>query len=181
MRGSSGEGRTGEGWYDSRTDPRGTTMAPANYQTIFEVGLKSFAWGTLFHPTIAIVIGLAVVRFSRGREYLQFVGGSAALFGALIFVIGVTRLVPEFVEIRHAYATGDSSVVQGTVEDFHPMAMLGPSKESFSVHGVNFSYYVGDSSPCFHNDPRSRGPIHTGLDVRIYFKDGCIQRVDVRR
>jgi|HubBroStandDraft_1064217.scaffolds.fasta_scaffold02739_4 hypothetical protein len=156
-------------------------MTSANYQTVFEIGLKSFAWGTLFHPTIAIVIGLALIRFSRGRGYLQVVGGCGALSGALIFVIAVLRLVPEFIEIRHAYAKGDSSIVQGTVEDFHPMPMLGPSKESFSVNGANFSYYVGDATPCFHNDPLHRGPVHAGLDVRIYYKDGCIQRVDVRR
>ena len=156
-------------------------MTPANYQTVFEIGLKSFPWGALFHPTIAIVIGLALIRFSRGKEYLQVAGGCGAFFGALIFVIATLRLVPEFIEIRHAYAKGDSSVVQGTVEDFRPMPILGPSKESFSVHGIDFSYYVGDTTPCFHNDPRYRGPVHAGLEVRIYYKGDCIQRVDVRR
>lgn len=156
-------------------------MTQTNYQTIFEIGLRSFAWGALFHPTIFIVIGLLLVRFSKGRAYFQFVGGAGALFGGLIFLLAAIVMVPEFIDARHAYVKGDTSIIQGTVENFRPTHALGPSEESFSVKGVKFSYYIGDSTPCFHNDPRFKGPLHAGLDVRIYYKDACIQRVDVRQ
>jgi|SRR5208282_1446155 len=156
-------------------------MTSTTYQTVFELGLRSFPWGALLHPTIFIAIGLVLVRFSGGRKYLQLVAGAGALFGVLGFLLLAIRYVPEFIQARHAYATGDTSVIQGKVEDFHPMPALGPAKESFSVAGVGFSYYVADSTPCFHNDPPHKGPIHSGLDVRIYYNDHCIQRVDVRR
>jgi hypothetical protein len=89
------------------------------------------------------------------------------------------RLVPNFIAQRHAYRNGDSSVVEGTVEYFHPAPELGAAKEFFRVNGVNFLYNVLDSTPCFHNSPLQRGPIRQGLTVRIYYKDECIQRVDI--
>jgi hypothetical protein len=127
------------------------------------------------------VIGLILVRFSGGRKGWQIFGAVGALFGALFFLIMILVLVPDYVKHRRAYVSGKSSVVQGTIEDFHPMPMLGAAQESFTVNGVQFSYNVLDAIPCFHNAPPHRGPIRPGVLVRIYYRDECIQRVDVQK
>jgi hypothetical protein len=56
---------------------------------------------------------------------------------------------------------------------------LGPAIESFSVSGTPFSYNALDDTPCFHNAPVHRGPIREGLNVRLHYYEGCIQRVEV--
>lgn len=151
-----------------------------DYRTIFEIGVRSFPWVGLLHPTIFIALGLLLFRFSGGKETLRVFGAIAACFAALFFVILALVLVPEFVKQWRAYANGKSVVLEGTVEEFHPMPSLGPANESFSVQGVQFSYNVLDSTPCFHDAPPRKGPIRQGLNVRIYYTDACIQRVDVR-
>ena len=151
------------------------------YQSIFEIGFRSFPWFTLLHPVPFIVVGALLFRFVKGRQIYQAVGILVATFATLIFLLGSVRLVPEFIADWHTYKRGDSSVVEGVVENFYPAPTLGPSKESFSVHGIIFSYYVDAASPCFSNAPAHSGPIRPGLNVRIHYKGGCIQRVDVRR
>jgi hypothetical protein len=129
-----------------------------------------------------VLIGFALVRFSGGKQIRKVVGAGviiASLF-FLMLLLGI-RLVPDFLEYRHDYAIGNYKVVEGRVENFRPMPQLGPANESFSVAGVDFSYNVLDSAPCFGNTPAHEGPIHSGVEVRIYYTDECILRVDVRR
>jgi hypothetical protein len=159
----------------------GERMAQPDYKTIFEIGIKSFPWSVLLHPVFFIVIGLIVVRFAKGKQFYQIVGGFVAGLATFFFLLLSMRLVPDFVELRSAYRRGDSTVVKGIVENFHPAPVLGGLKESFIIHGVVFSYYLLDANACFHNDPPRRGPIRAGLDVQIFYKDGCIQRVDIRQ
>lgn len=155
-------------------------MLQSDYQTVFEIGIRSFSWSGLLHPVPFIVIGVLLFRFTRGKRVYQIVGALGAMFATLLFLVAVVSLVPEFVKLRRAYRSGDSSLVEGIVENFHPAPVLGALKESFSVRDVVFSYFPGDTTPCFHNDPPRRGPVRPGLDVRVYYKDGCIQRVDTR-
>lgn len=159
----------------------GVAMIQASYQTIFQIGLKSFPWSTLLHPIPFVVIALVLVCLPGRRQFLKAFGSITAVLAALFFLILVLKLVPDFVAQRQAYAKGATSVVVGTIQDFQPAPILGPTNESFTVQGVPFSYNVLDASPCFHNAPAHKGPVRGGLDVRIYYKDGCIQRVDLLR
>jgi hypothetical protein len=156
-------------------------MAQPDYKTIFEIGIKSFPWSVLLHPVFFFCYRTDRRSIRQGQAVLSdcrwFRSGTCHFF----FLLRSMRLVPDFVELRSAYQSGDSSIVKGIVENFHPAPVLGGLKESFSVHGVVFSYYLSDTTPCFQNDPPRRGPIRAGLDVQIYYKDGCIQRVDVRQ
>jgi hypothetical protein len=155
-------------------------MLQPDYQTVFEIGIGSFPWTGLLHPVPFIIIGALLLRFSRGKQIYKIAGAIVAAFATFFLLIAAMTFVPEFVKLRRTYRSGDSSLVEGIVENFQPAPVLGALRESFSVHGVVFSYFPGDATPCFHNDPARRGPIRPGLDVRIYYKDGCIQRVDIR-
>jgi hypothetical protein len=53
-------------------------MAQPDYKTIFEIGIKSFPWSVLLHPVFFFVIGLIVVRFAKGKQFYQIVGGFVA-------------------------------------------------------------------------------------------------------
>jgi hypothetical protein len=151
-----------------------------NYETVFELGFRSFPWDGLSHPVPFILVGLLLFRFGR-MQIFKAIGIIGAIFGTLLFLLGAVTLVPAFAELRDAYKSGHSSVVEGIVENFHPAPHLGAAEESFYVGGINFSYNALDMTPCFHNAPIHKGPIREGLNVRIFYNDACIQRLDVRR
>ncbi|MGB6546852.1 MAG: hypothetical protein WBE97_14635 [Candidatus Acidiferrales bacterium] len=151
------------------------------YKTIFEIGFKSFPWGTMLHPLPFILAGILLFRFAKRKAFYKATGLVVSVLGGLFFCVLATVLVPNFIELRHAFKSGDSSIVEGVVEDFRAAPLLGPADESFSVHGVDFSYNALDATPCFRNAPFHKGPMQSGLTVRIYYNDGCIQRIDVRK
>jgi len=155
-------------------------LAPAEYQTIFEINVASFPWSAFLTPCLCILLGIAFYRFSKMKLF-QLFGLIASAVGLFFVLLYCTALIPKYVRLRHAYKNGQTKLIEGPIENFHPMPSLGPSKESFSVGGVLFSYYVGEDSPCFTNGPQRKGPIHESLNVRIFYDDECIQRVDVRK
>ncbi len=154
-------------------------MTQVNYQIMFEIGLGSFPWARVVHPLIFVVIGLLLARFLKSRQIYLVMGVSMASLASLFLLISLVIFVPNFIKLRSAYVSGKSSIVEGAVENFRPAPKIGPARESFSVHGVLFSYNALDDTPCFHNAPLNGGPILDGLDVRIHYDEGCIQRVDI--
>jgi hypothetical protein len=152
-----------------------------HYLTVFEIGFKSFPWGGLWHPIPFIFAGILLFRFGKSRQLYQTIGLIVAVLATIIFLLVAVSLVPNSIELRRAFRSGNTSIVEGVVENFHPAPLLGVADESFSVSGVSFSYNALDSTACFHNAPFRQGPIRSGLAVRIYYKDGCIQRLDVRQ
>ena len=156
-------------------------MNPTEYKTVFEIGLHSFPWADLAIPGLLAGLGLGLYKISR-QQTGQLVGSLMIIFGILFFGLLSTTDISKFLELRRAYVNERSSVIEGPVENFRPMPALGPASESFTVRGVNFSYNVLDSTPCFHDAPAHFGPIRPGQLVRVYYQHagGCIQRLDIR-
>ncbi len=154
-------------------------MTHVNYQTVFEIGFGSFPWARVVHPLIFVAVGLLLVRFLKGKQPYVVVGVFMASLASVFLLISLVIFIPNFVKLRSAYVSGKSLIVEGVVENFRPAPSIGPAKESFAVCGVLFSYNVLDDTPCFRNAPLHGGPIRDGLDVRIHYDEGCIQRVDI--
>jgi hypothetical protein len=152
-----------------------------NYQTVFEIGLRSFPWAIFVVPTLFIIAGGALVRYPRGKQIRQAVGGILIILSILFIVLMAGGAVTDFIEARYDYSRGHFSVIEGAVENFHPMPHEGHQQESFTVNGVAFFYSDFDSSPCFRNASSRGGPIRPGLAVRIAYHQGCILRLDIRR
>jgi len=154
-------------------------MTQGNYHTAFQMGFRSFPWAAVAHPLIFVAIGLLLVRFLKDRKPYLVIGIFMASLASLFVLLSLMNFIPKFLKLRSAYVSGRGSTVEGLVENFRPAPTLGPARESFSVRGVWFSYSALDDTPCFHNAPLHSGPIRDGLDVRIHYDEGCIQRVDV--
>lgn len=152
--------------------------ASPEYRTIFEIGFHSFPWSAFLNPSLCIMLGIAFYRFSS-RQLFKAFGFVAIIVGTIFFLLASVSVIPMSIRLRKAYVSGRTTTIEGAVEDFRPMPALGPSRESFSVKGVAFSYFVGDFTPCFTNAPPLKGPVHAGLAVRVFYDDGCIQRVDI--
>ena len=154
-------------------------MTPEQYQTVFELGFKSFPWIDWLHPCILVVIGLGLYKFAK-RQFVKAVGFLGLVVSTIFFLITSIIYIPDSIRKYYEYKHGRSSIVEGSVENFRPMLMLGPSEESFTVNGVDFAYNAGTDS-CFRNGPYHKGPIRSGMKVRIVYNGTCIQRVDVAR
>lgn len=156
-------------------------MVQIDSQMVFQIGLRSFPWARVLHPLPFAVVGFLLFRFCRSKRIYQVTGLVVASLALVFLLVALVAFVPSFLKVRSAYLSGRSSVVEGVVEDFRQAPELGPARESFSVRGIIFSYNALDDTPCFHNAPLHEGPIRGGMDVRIHYNDGCIQRVDVLR
>jgi hypothetical protein len=154
-------------------------VTPTEYQTVFELGLRSFPWSVFIVPSGLMALGSALFRFFK-QEIARVVGGVLFAFGAVLLVILCVEVPSRFNQLRRAYMAGETSVTEGQVENFQPVPFLGPSTESFFVNGVHFSYNVGDSTPCFHDAFPHKVPIRPGQFVRVHYNNGCIQRLEIR-
>lgn len=155
-------------------------MTQPVYHTVFAIGLHSFPWGSIWFFALPIAIGLALVGFARGKQIRKAVGAAVIVFSLFSLLLISMSSVSQFMTERHAYASGQFSVVEGKIENFRPMPALGRADESFSAGGVSFSYNVLADTSCFHN-AHPHGIIRSGLDVRIFYTDGCILQLDVRQ
>lgn len=154
-------------------------MTQENYQTIYQLGLQSFPWASVFRLLIFIAGGLLLARLFKRKSVYVVLGLFVTSIASLILLASLVVVVPNFINLRRSYVSGKSSIVEGVVENFRPAPTIGPARESFSVRGVLFSYDALDDTPCFHNAPLHDGPLREGLVVRIHYHDECIQRIDV--
>ena len=155
-------------------------MLAPEFQTVFEIGWRTFPWKGVVGPLLVGIAGLAMFKTAGQNGLRQGVGFLLMLAGfGMSALIGLTD-ISAWQDARAHYLRGDTKVVEGTVENFQPPPYIGPTRESFTVGKVTFVYYPGSSTPCFANSPLRRGPIRSGAIVRIHYFEGCIQRVDIQ-
>lgn len=134
--------------------PLGKQVNSPGFEVVFEIGRRSFPWTMFLSPAPFLVFGLLAMRYAPGKRPIFRVTGAAfASFAALFLLIGAIVFVPEFFSLWRDYKNGNSTVVEGIINNFHPAPNIGPTRESFSVNQTSFSYNVLDASPCFHNAP----------------------------
>ena len=87
------------------------------------------------------------------------------VFGAMIFIL----MRSSYLESRGKLGPGRFEVVEGCVEDLHPMPVRGGELESFSVHGIKFTYSDYESTPGYNRTISHGGIIGKDLMVRISY------------
>ncbi len=78
--------------------------------------------------------------------------------GPLLLILGIITVPDIFSEhfyLRECLETKDYLVVEGFVEDYHPMPASGHDRERFSIDGIDFEYtnfsdHVGYNLPASH-------------------------------
>jgi hypothetical protein len=169
------------------------------YVTVFEITQKPFEWWWPAFGLIFVVIGSFLIKFGpwfdRNKDLkkpgLNFaidsrlIGWSFVVFasGCTLFALGGTYST--YREAVQAYRTGQYSMVEGVVEDFHPMPYEGHQNECFRVKKEKFCYSDYAVSPSFNQSASHGGPIRAGLPVRIAYYEGdnfqaYILRLEIR-
>lgn len=101
-------------------------------------------------------------------------------FALLWLGVGTIPMWLEYTKLQKAYRLGNFSVVQGTVENFHPMPPQGHASECFSVTDQTFCYANTVISASFNQDSAHGGPIRAGLPVRVSYIGEDILKIEVR-
>jgi hypothetical protein len=154
-------------------------LAP-EFQTVFEVGWRTFPWKDFVGPLLFGIVGIVFAKTAGRNGLWQGIGFLMMLGGFGMAAVLFTADEDVWQTARADYLRGDTKVVEGTVENFQPAPYVGSIRESFTVGKVTFVYYPGSSTPCFANAPLRRGAIRSGAVVRIHYFEGCIQRVDIQ-
>lgn len=118
--------------------------------------------------------------FRRQTKWLIF-NWFVFLFAVAWTAIASFTIVSRSLDASEALRSGKCEVVEGRVENFHPMPRGGHDTERFQVDGTPFSYSDYIVSAGFNNAASHGGPIREGLQVRICHQSGVILRLEVAR
>ncbi|MDB5201708.1 MAG: hypothetical protein JWQ27_1117 [Ferruginibacter sp.] len=144
--------------------------------------------GVMILPFVFFIIGLGIFFYSKKkadnktpaksstykRIYGMIFGVVFALFSGLIGAFVITSNLGAYRATRNIYKTKRFHIVQGKVDNYHPMPEGGHDTERFTVNGVAFKYGDYDVTDYGYNNAASKGGvIKEGLFVRIcYFNNG---------
>jgi len=82
----------------------------------------------------------------------------------------------------NAYRDKQYEIVEGPVEVLHQQPKTGHSKgDVIRVNGKEFVVDYFYATPAYHNTIAHKGILNVGTYARIYYSDGEILRVDVRK
>ncbi len=148
-----------------------------NYKTVFLVtdnGLHIIH----FAPIIPIVIGLGISLYhykydkdiTHERTLKIIKGVLTTIISSIIFLLTFPDDFSSLKELKRIYNAGEYKVVEGVIEDFHPMPRSGHEMESFTVNNINFKYSDFVINHCFNNTASHGGPIkQNGQQVRLSY------------
>jgi hypothetical protein len=149
-----------------------------HYRTVFEITQKGFDWWFPAAGLGGIAFGAIFIKIGKARKWFGYYMVGFSILWTLL-VAGSMSL--DYYKAHMAYRTGQFSVVEGPVEDFHPMPYTGHQDECFSVQRKTFCYSDYDVTAGFNNSMSHGGPIRAGLPVRIAYYKQEILRIDVRQ
>jgi hypothetical protein len=153
------------------------------YRTIFEISNKGFTWWFALVGLLPAIPGAAFWAVRKGHQDSWRVKLSRYFFPGFALLWLCVASIPmwlDYTRLQNAYRKGAFSIVQGEVENFHPMPPQGHSAECFSVKEERFCYGDAIISAGFNNDSAHGGPIRAGLPVRIAYVGDDILRLEVR-
>lgn len=151
---------------------------------IFDTATKPFAWEPIWACGGAFLFG-GVIIFLKKINFRRALSAKWGYFMILCAVpaagYDVARWYLSLRDHAKALASHRYEVIEGVVENLHPMPDDGSSNESFTISGHTFSYndYVElNPTTCFNQTMPHKGPIRNGLLLRIRFTDQCILQIE---
>jgi hypothetical protein len=143
-------------------------LASVDYRTVFEPHLVW--WPSTLALLLAAGAGYSAYLARENGQRTRGLLASVVAMGAAAWSIGAGVIsAAEYFSFRHALASGATKVVEGTVDQLHPVAPGGHGAETLTVQGVRFSYTPAATGAAFHASSRYGGPIQAGGQVRIHY------------
>jgi len=163
----------------------------SDFTTVFEITRNSNgAFGDeVFRLLIGVValfgsLGLLVRNWRRRDGAKDYIGPVFVLIWSLIWLY--MHLLPKvFGHIKklvNAYHHKRYEIVEGPVQVLHQQAATGHTKgDVIRVNGKEFEVNYFYATPAYHNTIAHKGALNAGTYARIYYYNGEILRVDIRK
>jgi hypothetical protein len=159
------------------------SMGAIDYELVFDAADGEAPWPPIAFCLLFVGIGVLLVWSSRieppprawrgwfrtnptlrkGYALFWLCGSSLATMAAAVGILG------SHWDLQRAIREGRTSVVEGRVQEFHPMPYSGHDTERFVVGDVHFAYSDWVVSSAFSHSSSHGGPIREGLQVRIHY------------
>ena len=154
------------------------------YTLVYDVSTGEFPWGIGIIFVFSLIAGIVFIVKNESvitKPRTRIIFGVFWLTGFLLFGgLGVTNVLSHHLKYKKMFESQDYKIVEGLVENFHPMPMSGHDTERFTVGGIKFEYSDFDlSKGGFNNTSSHGGPIREGLPVRIAYKNGRILKLEI--
>ena len=148
------------------------------YETVFEISDVGFKY--LWLPAVgALFVVAGAFCFYRGLP--RRLGVFIVLFGIGWTVASFAITNGQYISLIRAYEAGDYQVVEGPVQNFHPMPYTGDGKESFELGSLRFEYSEFELKAAHNTTAVHAGPVEDGLVVRVAYIGDKILRLEVRK
>jgi hypothetical protein len=155
--------------------------------TIFDEVLQPFRWGNAGEGLAAFALVALGASASMALHRRGARGGTAILAAAaglaVFFAVRTLDHRRAHDACMEAARRGNGRVIEGVVEDFHPLRSVWqrPWYESFVVGGVTVRYPLLSQGCGFHRTMLEGGPIREGMRVRLREWKGEILKVEIDR
>jgi hypothetical protein len=158
-----------------------------HYVTVFNAATDPLRhWDFYGAGLVGVVVGAALLLIPRFHRYRGLRGSGLGVFGGVVLgfsilwtALSASSIIAGNLRAGDAVRSGKCRVVEGVVQDFHPMPEEGHEMETFKVADVTFGYsdYVITSG--FNNAASHGGPIREGLPVRICYLGDDIVKLEI--
>ncbi len=148
-----------------------------DYITVFEITDKGFDMNTLM-PLLFLVIGIGVSWFnikynkskSPKRKFTIIFGFIFSGFALIVLLLTIPSSLADRNRIQKIFENNEYQVVEGLIENFHPMPHNGHDVESFTINGVYFEYSDFKLVYSFNNTASHGGPLRrNGQQVKLSY------------
>ena len=161
------------------------------FVTVFEITRNSngvFA-GAVFRLLIGVVALIGAVRIlvrnrQRERSRRDYIGPIFVLVWSLfwIYLHNFPHVYGHINGLLNAYEQKQYQVIEGPVEVLHQQPKTGHTKgDIIRVNGKELEVNYFYATPAYHNTIAHKGVLNTGTYARIYYYNGEILRVDIRK
>jgi hypothetical protein len=153
------------------------TINIMDYKTVFEITNKGFDL-ILLLPVLFILIGLSISLFnikynkskSPTKKFTIIFGFIFSGFALLMSLAIIPNKLSTWYKTNKIFENKEYQVVEGVIENFHPMPEGGHDIESFTVNGVKFAYSDYELIYGFNNAASHGGPLkENGQQVRLSY------------
>lgn len=152
-----------------------------DYKLVFDITQTQPNWNGPAFGLPFVAIGTILVLLGkkglikRRRFFPYFYLGFALIWTTCAYWGVYSNYYDDLSAIEH----GTNKVVEGTIENFHPMPASGHDVESFTVGGKFFSFSGYGGTPGFHHCQAFGGPLRQGLRVRISYVGDDIVKLEI--
>ena len=162
-----------------------------DFVTVFEITMNSNGvfGDEVFRLLVGIVaflgsLKLLVRNVRRGERAKDYIGPVFVLIWSIIWIS--MHLLPNVFghtnKLVSAYRDKQYEIVEGPVEVLHQQPYHGHSEgDIIRVNGKEFVVNYFLATPAYHNTIAHKGVLNAGTYARIFYYDGEILRVDIRK